>query len=68
MDDLSCYLGRLVCSLGSHSCEDTEALLSVGHIAFLGIDGRTRRGTAFSHQSPSGHSPLIAPVSLMAIS
>jgi hypothetical protein len=34
MDDLSYYLGRLVCSVGLHSCEDTEALLSVGHIAF----------------------------------
>jgi hypothetical protein len=34
MDDLSYYLGRLICSLGFHSCEDTEALLSVGHVAF----------------------------------
>jgi hypothetical protein len=33
-DDLSYYLGRLICSLGFHSCEDTEALLSVGHVAF----------------------------------
>jgi hypothetical protein len=34
MDDLSYYLGQLICSLGFHSCEDTEALLSVGHVAF----------------------------------
>ena len=34
MDDLSYYLGRLVCSVGLHSCEDTEALLSIGHAAF----------------------------------
>src|SRR6516225_6686083 len=42
MDDLSYYLGRLVCSLGLHSCEDTEALLSIGHVAFwvlLGLIG-----------------------------
>jgi hypothetical protein len=39
MDDLSYYLGRLVCSLGSQSCEDTEALLSVGHIAFWVLIG-----------------------------
>jgi len=42
MDDFSYYLGRLVCSLALHSCEDTEALLSVGHVAFwvlLGVIG-----------------------------
>jgi hypothetical protein len=39
MDDLSYYLGRLVCSLSLHSCEDTEALLSVGHVVFLVLLG-----------------------------
>lgn len=39
MDDLSYYLGRLVCSLGLHSCEDTEAQLSVGHITFWVLIG-----------------------------
>ena len=39
MDDLSYYLGRLFCSLGSRSCEDTEAFLRVGHIAFWVLIG-----------------------------
>ena len=34
MDDLSYYLGRLVCALGLHFCQDTQALFSVGHAAF----------------------------------
>ena len=39
MDDLSYYLGRLFCSLGSRSCEDTEAFLRVGHIALWVLIG-----------------------------
>jgi hypothetical protein len=50
MDDLSYYLGRLICSLGFHPCEDTEALLSVGHVAFWVL----LAGMAFSHQVIQG--------------
>jgi len=55
MDDLSYYLGRLVCSLGSHSCEDPEALLSVGHIAFwilIGVLGVIGVGARRFRTSP----------------
>ena len=51
VDDLSYYLGRLVCSLGFHSCENTEAQLSAGNVAFWVLIGVVfLGGMAFSHQ------------------
>ena len=50
MDDLSYYLGRLVCSLGFHSCENTEAQLSAGNVAFWVLIGVVFLGHGVLHQ------------------